>query len=169
MNSAGGSLFACHVIDAVEITAPYEQTRNSLRFTIRNNTDSMIKGKCIVNSGTKAFERPLELKPGIEYMQMNVSPEHMIAGSNEVYFSWRRFRSDRSYHNWNVDQPVKNAQTMDISQSFNDKVTSIFRNQYLSPRPTGPTLQLPTQGIGDWTHPLKTADINDSGLRKRAD
>jgi len=27
---------------------------------------------------------------------------------------------------------------------------------------------LPTQGIGDWTHPLKTANIDDKGLRKLA-
>jgi hypothetical protein len=55
---------------------------------------------------------------------------------------------------------------VDITAHYNDKVTQIFRNQYLSPRPKVPTLQLPTQGIGDWTHPLLTADINDSGFRR---
>jgi hypothetical protein len=55
---------------------------------------------------------------------------------------------------------------VDMTGYYNDKVTQIFRNQYLSPRPVTPTLQLPTQGIGDWTHPLLTADINDSGFRK---
>src|SRR4029078_10230415 len=33
---------------------------------------------------------------------------------------------------------------------------------------TSPTLQLPTQGIGNWTYPLTTADIDDIGLRKLA-
>jgi hypothetical protein len=80
-----------HLREAVEITAPYEQSRNSLRFTIKNNTDKLIKGQLIVNRGTKAFERPLELKPGTEYTQMNISPEHIIAGSNEVYFFGRWF------------------------------------------------------------------------------
>ncbi len=157
-----------HIRDAVEITAPYQQIRNSLRFTIRNNTDSLIKGEIIVNKGAKAFRRPLDVKARKEHIQLNVAPEHIIAGSNEVYFSWGDMEVIEPVINWNVDQLTKNAQAMDISHSFNDKVTSIFRNQYLSPRPTGPTLQLPTQGIGDWTHPLKTADINDSGLRKRA-
>jgi hypothetical protein len=57
---------------------------------------------------------------------------------------------------------------VDLASYFNDKVTNIFRHQYLTPRPTSPTLQLPTQGIGNWCYPLTTADIDDSGTRKLA-
>ncbi len=38
----------------------------------------------------------------------------------------------------------------------------------MSPRPAVPTLQLPTQGIGNWAYPLVTANITDSGLRVKA-
>lgn len=55
------------------------------------------------------------------------------------------------------------AVTMDAV--FNANVTDIFRNEYLSPRSPYTTLQLPKQGIGEWCHPLKTAIIDDSGLR----
>jgi hypothetical protein len=47
-------------------------------------------------------------------------------------------------------------------------VTNIFKHKYLSPRSPYTTLQIPTQGIGEWCHPLTTADIDDSGLRKIA-
>jgi hypothetical protein len=57
---------------------------------------------------------------------------------------------------------------IDLKNYFNDKVTNIFKHQYLSPRPSSPTLQLPTQGIGNWAYPLTTADINDAGLRRLA-
>ena len=57
---------------------------------------------------------------------------------------------------------------IDLTPYFNDRVTNIFKNQYLSPRPNGPTLQLPTQGIGNWAYPLAMANINDSGLRQKA-
>ena len=57
---------------------------------------------------------------------------------------------------------------MDLTASFNDAVTNIFKNKYLSPRPKGPTLQLPWQGIGNWCYPLIDANIDDSGLRKAA-
>ena len=48
---------------------------------------------------------------------------------------------------------------------FNANVTDIFQNEYLSPRSPYTTLQLTKQGIGEWCHPLKTAVIDDSGLR----
>ncbi len=59
----------------------------------------------------------------------------------------------------------KDCRTVDISAVFNSKVTDIFTNKYLSPRPPYTTLSLPVQGIGDWCSPKKTAKIDDSGLR----
>ena len=52
-----------------------------------------------------------------------------------------------------------------IEGFFNSEVDDIFKNQYLSPRPKTTTLQLPTQGIGEWCHPQLTAEINDSVFR----
>jgi len=57
---------------------------------------------------------------------------------------------------------------IDLQNYFNGAVSNIFKNEYLSPRPSVPTLQLPTQGIGNWAYPLTTANINDSGLRIKA-
>ncbi len=58
--------------------------------------------------------------------------------------------------------------TVDMQPYFNDKVTQIFKNKYMSPRPQSTTLQLPWQGIGNWCYPLSDANINDSGLRVKA-
>lgn len=52
-----------------------------------------------------------------------------------------------------------------MENAFNADVTDIFRNEYLSPRSPYTTLQIPKQGIGEWCHPLKTAAIDDTGLR----
>lgn len=57
--------------------------------------------------------------------------------------------------------------TIDLSKYYNSKVTDIFQNQYLSPRSPYTTLQIPTQGIGEWCHPTLTATIDDSGLRSK--
>ncbi|MCF8342231.1 MAG: DUF4450 domain-containing protein [Chitinophagaceae bacterium] len=57
---------------------------------------------------------------------------------------------------------------INLAPYFNDEVNAIFTNQYLSPRPSVPTLQLPTQGIGNWAYPMVTANISDSGLRQKA-
>lgn len=54
---------------------------------------------------------------------------------------------------------------IDMDKYLNDSVTSIFREQYFSPRSPYTTLQLSVQGIGEWCHPLLSASIDDSGLR----
>lgn len=63
------------------------------------------------------------------------------------------------------DVNPKRCLAVNMDKSFNANVTDIFRNKYLSPRPRYTTLQIPVQGIGEWCHPLQTADIDDSGLR----
>jgi hypothetical protein len=52
-----------------------------------------------------------------------------------------------------------------LDRYYNASVADIFRQEYLSPRPQTTTLQIPTQGIGEWCHPLLTADVNDSLFR----
>ena len=66
-----------------------------------------------------------------------------------------------------LDEPdlSKSFRPQPISQHFNAEVDDIFKNQYLSPRPQTTTLQIPTQGIGEWCHPQLTAEINDSVFR----
>ena len=59
------------------------------------------------------------------------------------------------------------CETVDINRTFNANVTDIFLNEYLSPRSPYTTLQLPKQGIGEWCHPLKTATVDDAGLRAK--
>ncbi|TVT43792.1 DUF4450 domain-containing protein [Hymenobacter setariae] len=63
--------------------------------------------------------------------------------------------------------PVK-WETVDLGAYFNDQITRIFQNKYLSPRAETATLELPTQGIGNWCYPLTQANIDDSGLRRLA-
>jgi hypothetical protein len=69
-----------------------------------------------------------------------------------------------------ISMPSANAvlSKIDLQPYFNDKVTQIFKNKYLSPRPQSTTLQIPWQGIGNWCYPLADANINDSGTRVKA-
>jgi hypothetical protein len=59
-------------------------------------------------------------------------------------------------------------ETLDLSVAFNNRVTQIFQNHYLTPRANTATLALPTQGIGNWCYPLTQATIDDAGLRQLA-
>lgn len=67
------------------------------------------------------------------------------------------------------DVNAAECKTVDLSKVFNASVTDIFEQKYMSPRSPYTTLALPTQGIGDWCSPKKTANIDDSGLRSKAE
>lgn len=159
------------VKDEVEIVAS-SQPNNVIEFSIKNNTASAKVGKVVVNAGDNSFTMPLTIPASSTSQVISVLAGKIIPGSNEVIYSWSDMASNHNIHqniiNWNVVSQTQKTEMIDLSKFFNDKVTRIFKNQYLSPRPAVPTLQLPTQGIGEWTHPLLTANIDDRGLRKLA-
>jgi hypothetical protein len=59
-------------------------------------------------------------------------------------------------------------ETVDLNPVFNDKVTQIFRNEYLTPRSPFCSLAMPKQGFGSWCHPADNFVVDDSGLRAAA-
>ncbi|MBD0823727.1 DUF4450 domain-containing protein [Aestuariibaculum marinum] len=78
-------------------------------------------------------------------------------------------KSISRFQNWDEKLPeTTKFEMIDLQNVFNSKVTDIFEEKYLSPRPSSPTLQLPTQGIGNWCYPYIKPEINDSGLRQKA-
>jgi hypothetical protein len=103
------------------------------------------------HSGHSIF---LQLKQGDAIWYEPVSFKRLIPMSD--YYTGKGIATDAVYS------------TVDLQPYFNDKVTQIFKNQYLSPRPQSPTLQIPWQGIGNWCYPLTDANIDDSGMRIKA-
>ncbi len=64
--------------------------------------------------------------------------------------------------------PATRFDSVDLTPFFNDRVTQIFRNEYLAPRSPFCSLATPKQGIGSWCHPTDSFDVDDSGLRAAA-
>ena len=69
---------------------------------------------------------------------------------------------------WDYWVNIKDVKSINISSHFNASIADIFQQSYVSPRPTGPTLQLPTHGFGNWCYPLAMPVISDSGMRQVA-
>jgi len=155
--------------EAVEIIAPVQQ-RNNLIFQVKNNSSASIQGGLSVDDGSMI---PINIASGGLSEENSYPSEKIVPGSNDVIFRWSDVTGLHSVKgniiNWSIDGRMESTlEPVNLTSYFNDKVTNIFKNQYLSPRPSVPTLQLPTQGIGEWTHPLLTATINDSGFRANA-
>lgn len=156
------------VMKTVELLAPAEQKDQNLSFVVKNNGPA-VRGELILKGGSRIVSKAIEL-PANGAENVEVPKEYVSAGTNLMRVEYRPgVYAEKEIINWNaLPSPAANWERVDLSGVFNDKVTSIFRNKYLSPRPASPTLQLPTQGIGNWCYPLTTANIDDSGLRRKA-
>ncbi|MTH16040.1 DUF4450 domain-containing protein [Flavobacterium sp. LC2016-01] len=86
-----------------------------------------------------------------------------------IEFTLKSKKETEKVTNWDLPlDKSQRAETISLSSYFNAKVTDIFTNEYLSPRPQTVTLQLPKQGIGNWCYPNISVKIDDKGLREKA-
>jgi hypothetical protein len=70
------------------------------------------------------------------------------------------------FFDWNAKLSVGvKLETVDLASVFNDRVTQIFRNEYLSPRSLFCSLSLPKPGIGGWADCQTEFAVDDAGLR----
>jgi hypothetical protein len=140
-----------------------------LKLRVFNNSNAIFRGRLSVNPGKSSFEMPLTLEGGISSVVIEVPDSFAAKGSNKVVVTSETscIMADTVLVNWAIT-PSTHAKWLyvDLKDQFNDKVTNIFKNEYLTPRSPYTTLQIPTQGIGEWCHPLMTAEIDDSGFRE---
>jgi hypothetical protein len=139
------------------------QGSGQLSFQITNNSNRPVNGVLHI----KDFEKQLSLQPGDTSSVISLSGALVSAGTNQLVFD-SGVSTKLEVTNWNINHQMATQRSVNMGVFFNDQVTEIFKHQYLSPRPVGPTLQLPWQGIGDWPHALEMVNIDDSGLRRMA-
>jgi hypothetical protein len=153
----------------VEIKFNVEQPSDAIKFKLHNyaNTGSV---QVQVNPEIKAsYSQTVTVPTNNLSGEIMVPLQHLIPGSNHIRLQYQGHVTDTTIINWHINQTAsRTMQVVDMQPHYNDAVTHIFTNQYLSPRPKSVTLQLPVQGIGNWCYPLTTANIDDSGLRKAA-
>ncbi|QHS59684.1 DUF4450 domain-containing protein [Chitinophaga agri] len=148
----------------VQIIAAHEQYTPGLVLQLKNN-GAPVKGTLMMNKGATAYTEVVTLDTGLS-KPIYIPAAHVASGSNLVRFEYAGGSSQQMIVNWTGKiTPATVYEKVDLTPYFNDTVTHIFRNQYLHPRPEGPTLQLPWQGIGNWCYPLTDAVIDDTGLR----
>jgi hypothetical protein len=129
------------------------------------NADVFVNGKAVAP----------EWKEGAEYAKIVIST--LQSGHFKIEIRWKgdrrvRIRTYCNEENYNMSKPfvnlnVSQCEPVHLDTYFNDSLTNIFDERYFSPRPPYTTLQIPVQGIGEWCHPLLTAEIDDSGVREK--
>jgi hypothetical protein len=147
---------------AFEIRPPYEivasaaQDAGHLRFRVRNNTAHA--------TGTTPARGVSE--------EVVLPAAGRIAGTNVVSADLGHGKTiEGTVTNWHLRpaEPPVGWDAVDLTDVFNDKVTRIFRNAYLSPRSPYCSLAIPKQGFGSWCNFQRSFEVEDGGLRAAAD
>jgi hypothetical protein len=147
---------------ALEILASHDPPENELEFSIRNNTTETVSGVV----GDVTFRIPPR---GLS--ERIALAKDVVPGTNRVEAKLRDSGTvTASVTNWRVSRvPQGSLEPLDLSPHFNDRVTQIFRNEYLAPRSPHVSLAVPKKGYGNWCSPAATFEVDDSGLRHAAD
>ena len=142
---------------------------NNLLFVLKNNSQKAIEGNLIFNPFGKEIKQKVSLNKDSE-TTISIPFDNLISGTNAFELKTNEGKTfPISFTNWDINLPKEiKLETVSLSQNFNAQVTDIFKQEYLSPRPTSPTLQLPKHGIGNWCYPNLDVKIDDSGLRQSA-
>jgi hypothetical protein len=148
---------------------PIRLEGDKLLFSIKNNSQKNIEGDLIFTPfGTEIVQKVNLIKDS--ETTISIPLVNLISGTNTLELKTNEGELfPITFTNWDITLPKETLfETISLSDKFNSKVTDIFNTKYLSPRPKTTTLQLPTQGIGNWCYPNVEVKIDDSGLREKA-
>jgi len=157
---------------AVEMRPPLEiitsavQDNAGVRFRVRNNAAEVLDGEAVIRIAGEEIRRRVSAGPGKESEEILVPASGLPPGTHPVCVDFGKGRKASSrVVNWHLAPVSAGWEPVPMDSLFNDQVTRIFRNEYVSPRSPFCSLALPKQGIGGWCDFKTTAEIDDSGLR----
>lgn len=151
----------------------HEHEEDSVCFRIQNNTADAIDTLAVVRTGMQWAEMPLQIPAyGLSwYSYLRAEDFQLLPGSNRITVDMGDGRiCEGIITNWHLNgrQSIDKCEPVDLDTVYNDRITQIFKNEYVSPRSPYCSLAIPRQGIGSWCNFTKTFDIDDTGLRAAA-
>ncbi|MEG1669252.1 MAG: glycogen debranching protein, partial [Chryseobacterium sp.] len=145
----------------VDIRFPLETKWTNKKLQIQAKSANAINGKLVVNGLNKTFSIQKNQNISIE-----IPSNYLSKGTNSIDLEYNGIKQNIEITDWEIENEGL-FNNISLASKYNEKVTEIFNQKYLSPRLEFPTLQLPWQGIGNWCYPLITAQIDDSGLMNK--
>ncbi|WEK71011.1 MAG: DUF4450 domain-containing protein [Candidatus Chryseobacterium colombiense] len=145
----------------VDIRFPLETKWVNKKLQIQSKLSNPINGKLSINGLNKTF-----LVQQGQTAWIEIPADALSKGTNSIELEYNGIKQNIEITDWEIENQGQ-FNTISLASKYNEKVTEIFNQKYLSPRLKVPTLQLPWQGIGNWCYPLITAQIDDSGLMNK--
>ncbi len=145
----------------VDIRFPLEAKWVNKKLQIQSKSAGTINGKLTINGLNKTFSVQQNQTTSVE-IPVNI----LSKGTNSIELEYNGSKQYLEITDWEIENQGEFT-PVSLASKYNEKVTEIFNQKYLSPRLKVPTLQLPWQGIGNWCYPLITAQLDDSGLMNK--
>ncbi|MFD2036459.1 DUF4450 domain-containing protein [Belliella marina] len=157
---------------ALELVAPITvhvseiQQKNRIHFGVETNIGDLSALTLKINGKQ---EEAFSLEEGYELIfDLGLEEYYLYPGTNKLeILAGNELLYTAEIINWDI-QVQELGEPIALSTHFNDAVTQIFENEYLSPRSPYPTLQIPKQGLGDWASFGAYMKIDDQGVRDLA-
>jgi hypothetical protein len=148
-----------------------EQKPDRLQFVLRNNTPEPVDREVSVSVGVSKFNFRVTAPAFGNSEEIVLGATAMPPGSHRVLVELGNGKTAEGLViNWklNSDRVPAKWDLVKLTPVFNDSVTHIFKNEYLSPRSPYVSLAIPKQGIGSWVHWDEKFEVDDAGLRATA-
>ncbi|WP_177224195.1 DUF4450 domain-containing protein [Thermoflavifilum thermophilum] len=142
-----------------------QKKANHIYLQLINRSHLSFPSNQVQINASLSFEIP-ELKAYTASSLISIPDSIWFSGTNRILVSSQgKIVLDTIWTDWEWTMHSHFLHQKEIScdSFFNARVQDIFRKDYLSPRPHVPTLQLPIQGIGNWTAPLIQPHIEITG------
>ncbi|HRH44933.1 MAG TPA: hypothetical protein PKY82_25065, partial [Pyrinomonadaceae bacterium] len=153
-----------------EILPSENQTADSLRFTVKNNTAQIIDKQVDIVINGQIEKLNLKISAFAESSEITLNFPELLTGSNSIKIDLGIGQTTQGIvTNWQIKSTSDKFEEVNLTSIFSDKVTNIFKNEYLSPRSPYVSLAMPKQGIGSWAHWDEKFEVDDSGLRQNAE
>lgn len=153
-----------------EVLPNENQTNDSISFKFRNNTSLNVGEETTISINGQAEKLNLKVSPMSDSAEISIK-KSISTGSNRIKIILGNEQSvEGIVTNWNIKTDKSSKfETVNLKPYFNDRVSQIFKNEYLSPRSSYVSLAIPKQGIGSWARWNEQFEVDDSGLRKTAE
>jgi hypothetical protein len=154
----------------LEILPSPVQSGDALKLRVHNYTGQEVDEPAQWRTAMGSSVQRLRARAFFDSDEVSLDAANLLPGTNRVSLSTAAGLADAEVVNWNIKStlPAEKWDTIDLSSVFNDRVTQIFKNRYISPRSPYTSLSIPADGIGGWATFSRTAEIDDSGLRRAA-
>jgi hypothetical protein len=155
---------------AYEIVAAEMQRPGTLRFEVRNNTNETVDQAASISAGGAKFNSRIRALPFGGSGDFFLASTAIPPGSHRVVAELGNGKiAEGTVVNWNLKVVTAKWDMINLTAVLNDRVTQIFKNDYLRPRSQYVSLAIPKQGIGSWVHWDEKFEVDDAGLRAAAD